>query len=240
MYCVFQAGWVNDSFPLLRMELFAKLLSLPSEDLPDILCIQEMFDPECARILMSGALNELYTSVVYPAGKHFLPILGQNSGLLIASRFKILDARFISYGNHIGSDYWAAKGALCACLELRPDLRMVVMNTHGQANPDTEMLWKFTLNAHARCERIRKENYTRAASFADAFAKKHNAHVSLYTGDFNIIAENNGTKTSEFKSLTSWLGNPRDVFRELHSDAAAFPGLTYSHAQNVWAVGSRG
>jgi len=218
----------NNTYPRERMLLLSKkLLELPQNEIPDVLCLQEMFDPTCVEAL-TPALSQLYGYLLYPAGKHWMPIFGQNSGLLIASRYRIVDAAFMPFSNHIGSDYWAAKGALCASIDLGCGRSVVIMNTHGQADPDTELLWKFTLDGQTRCKRVRKENYARAASFVEAFAQKHGASSSVYCGDFNIPGEDD-----EYNSLLSSLGRPVDVYRKC---CPKKKGFTYSHKCNVWAV----
>lgn len=220
---------INRTDPRGRIRAIARRIVLG--DLAEVVCLQEVFDSACKRI----ARNELAAAFPYTvtnAGRHRVPILGQDSGLFVASKFPIESAAFLGYGNHIGSDWLADKGCLVAKVKLSDQVSVLVANTHGQAAPDPYILWWFMRDARRRVAAIRRENYARAAAFVRQASA--GCQRAIFCGDFNIAAEDEsaGRQTEESKWLHETLGSPHDAFRLCHPDARAVPGFTYDSTKN--------
>lgn len=86
----------------------------------DILCLEEVFDKRAARKL-TDALCPLYGHILYDVGVYACQPPGTcssfkflNSGLFLASRFPVLEARYHCFPNGRGEDALAAKGLLSA------------------------------------------------------------------------------------------------------------------------------
>ncbi|KAK6479958.1 sphingomyelin phosphodiesterase 3 [Huso huso] len=81
----------------------------------DFLCLQEVFDKRAAEKL-KNQLHHYFQHVIYDVGcyawKGCGPFKFLNSGLLLASRYPILDASYRCFPNGRGEDALAAKGAL--------------------------------------------------------------------------------------------------------------------------------
>ncbi len=221
---------INRTDPRSRIRAIAR--HIVRGNLAEVVCLQEVFDSPCKRI----AIRELaaaFPYIVTNAGHHRVPILGQDSGLLVASKWPIESAAFLSYGNHIGSDWLADKGCLVAKVKLSDQASVLVANTHGQANPDPYFPWWFTSDASLRVAAIRRENYARAATFVREAAA--GCQLTIFCGDFNIPGEDqtSGRQTEEFKWLHETLGSPHDAFRLRNPDTLAVPGFTYDSTRNA-------
>nr|XP_014352074.1 PREDICTED: sphingomyelin phosphodiesterase 3 [Latimeria chalumnae] len=87
----------------------------------DLICLQEVFDKRAAAKLKS-ILNPVFGHVLYDVGVYALQ--GRcgfkffNSGLFLASRYPILEAEYHCYSNARGEDALAAKGLLCAKIQV--------------------------------------------------------------------------------------------------------------------------
>ena len=93
--------------------------------------------------------------------------------------------------------------------------------------------WWFTSDASRRVAAIRRENYTRAATFVREAAA--GCQLTIFCGDFNIPGEDqtSGRQTEEFKWLQETLGSPHDAFRLRNPDSLAVPGFTYDSTGNA-------
>lgn len=86
----------------------------------DILCLEEVFDKRAAQKL-TQALRPVYGHILYDVGVYACQPPCRcssfkffNSGLLLASRFPVLDAQYQCFPNSRGEDALAAKGLLSA------------------------------------------------------------------------------------------------------------------------------
>lgn len=81
----------------------------------DVLCLQEVFDKRAAEE-MADVLGGLFGHVLYDVGVYACGSGASfkffNSGLLVASRFPVLDAEYRCFPNGRGEDALAAKGLL--------------------------------------------------------------------------------------------------------------------------------
>ncbi|XP_039220588.1 sphingomyelin phosphodiesterase 5-like isoform X2 [Crotalus tigris] len=87
----------------------------------DIVCLQEVFDPR-ASARLCRFLGPQYEHIIYDVGTYGLPVGPApkllNSGLFLASRYPLLAVEFHCYSNGRGEDAMAAKGLLCAQVQL--------------------------------------------------------------------------------------------------------------------------
>ena len=79
----------------------------------DFICCQEAFDRDCAKLLVSE-LHKVFPWVVYDVGICGIKanLCGLNSGLMVASRYPILDVDFKQFGMKTGLDHVCDKGLL--------------------------------------------------------------------------------------------------------------------------------
>lgn len=84
----------------------------------DIVCLQEVFDKRAA-LKLARALGPLYGHVLYDVGVYACQPAGTcssfkffNSGLLLASRYPVMEAQYHCFPNSRGEDALAAKGLL--------------------------------------------------------------------------------------------------------------------------------
>ncbi|KAI1890075.1 hypothetical protein AGOR_G00169480 [Albula goreensis] len=84
----------------------------------DFLCLQEVFDKQ-AEVKLRRELHSYFPFILSDVGRYAWKgccsrFKCLNSGLLLASRYPILDADYYCYPNGQGEDALAAKGVLCA------------------------------------------------------------------------------------------------------------------------------
>lgn len=117
----------------MEVEVIAKFQEL------DFLCLQETFDRDCSKILISQ-LKQMYPWIVYDVG-YISPRVNYcmlNSGLMFASRYEVLDVRFKPFSKSCGFCSIVSKGLLMAKVLLsrsaveKNDVGYV-FNTHLQA-----------------------------------------------------------------------------------------------------------
>lgn len=104
------------------------------EEGPHIVCLQEVFDDE-ARAAIADGLKDEYPYYVSRAGFKAACGLGEDSGLMIFSKFPIEKVKFVLFYNCVCglSDSVASKGAVRA--DIRIDGKIVrVINTHLYAS----------------------------------------------------------------------------------------------------------
>ena len=79
----------------------------------DFVCLQETFDRDCAKLLVKE-LHKVFPWVVYDAGYFGIKAnrCGLNSGLMVASRYKITDVDFKQFETKCGLDKICDKGVL--------------------------------------------------------------------------------------------------------------------------------
>jgi len=111
-------------------------------DLPndiDIICLQEVFNEQAWTILNITLAKAGYNYFLYDPHDqfiksktfHFMPII--NSGLYIASKYPILNSKFVSYKSAYLEDGLCNKGILMAEIEIDSSRSAVVATTHLQA-----------------------------------------------------------------------------------------------------------
>lgn len=102
-----------------------------SKTAPDILCLQEAFDPDAVGIL-SQHLKAVYP---YQMGVNTpLPFGLHNSGLVILSKYPILEGEFIRFDNMmLGEETLGGKGFMALKVAVGGDRFMSLYNTHLHA-----------------------------------------------------------------------------------------------------------
>ncbi|KAG9466494.1 hypothetical protein GDO78_016573 [Eleutherodactylus coqui] len=90
-------------------------VSLVFPQSPDFLCLQEVFDGRASRKLRR-CLSSSFPYILYdvgPSGPHGCGFKFFNSGLFLASRHPLVNAKYYIYPNARGEDALASKGLLC-------------------------------------------------------------------------------------------------------------------------------
>ena len=79
----------------------------------DFICCQESFDRDCAKLLVRE-FHKIFPWVVYDVGICGIKanLCGLNSGLMVASRYPVLDVDFKQFGTKTGLDHICDKGLL--------------------------------------------------------------------------------------------------------------------------------
>ncbi|XP_056407577.1 sphingomyelin phosphodiesterase 5-like isoform X3 [Hyla sarda] len=98
--------------------LFEVSVDFPQD--PDFICLQEVFDGRASRKLRR-CLGSSYPYILYdvgPTGPHCCGFKFFNSGLFLASRHPLLNAKYYIYPNGRGEDALASKGLLCVKVHL--------------------------------------------------------------------------------------------------------------------------
>lgn len=100
----------------------------------DIVCLQEIFS-DGYRNFMVRTLKDEYPHALDVAA----PSWGTSSGLLVLSKYPILDHRFVPYRKVSGLDRCAEKGVLCALLSVGEQTAVRLFTTHCSASGDAPM-----------------------------------------------------------------------------------------------------
>ena len=147
----------------------------------DVVCLQEMFGSFSTRRKKLIAYAQSIGFAHYATGPSSNIFKGKfvDSGLLILSKFKLLDHVILQYTNGIKSDNLSAKGAICIKVEVLGQV-MAIFTTHLQAS--------YTLNLTESSDVVRIRQLQ--LHELNAFIRKTtqlNDHI-IVTGDFNINA----------------------------------------------------
>jgi len=124
--------------PRERAEELAKhLLKMDDENPRDVLCLQEVFDNlakfglgKDAQKIVMDKLKEKFPYILHDVGHRGYPFAG--SGLIVFSKYPIVDAEFHRYPNLAGFDSLSNKGFVAAKIQ-KGDRFFTVYNTHTQA-----------------------------------------------------------------------------------------------------------
>ncbi|XP_073418299.1 sphingomyelin phosphodiesterase 5-like isoform X1 [Dendrobates tinctorius] len=98
--------------------LFEVSLVFPQD--ADFICLQEVFDGRASQ-KMRRCLGSSFPYILYdvgPSGPHGCGFKFFNSGLFLASRHPLLNAKYYIYPNGRGEDALASKGLLCVKVQL--------------------------------------------------------------------------------------------------------------------------
>lgn len=145
------------------------------------------------------------------------------SGLLLLSKHRIVNPRFVEYKCLAGLDALADKGIISAKLLLHQD---------GSYTP----FW--VVITHAQSGESRDDVAARRAGLDQLYSVlrglAYGSSPLLLFGDLNVIGEDAGHTTTEYlimRRMFDSLGLS-DLYRVVHPDAFAAPGFTYDPATN--------
>ncbi len=136
----------------------------------DVLFFQEAFQACSVRIL-SDLLTKNYRHIVHTIAPNEW---GLNSGLMIASKYKVLDVHFRPFNNCTGEDWLANKGFVRAAVDLGEGRTAVLYNVHGQSKPGKPFA------------RIRQEQLQTMREAIKADNQGANHEAVILCGDFNL------------------------------------------------------
>jgi endonuclease/exonuclease/phosphatase family metal-dependent hydrolase len=153
----------------------------------DVLCFQEAFDAPSKEIL-TNTLKPLYP-YIYSDVRSGAFLVGVNSGLMIFSKYKIIDRFIKTYKYATGDSFLSKKSIMGVCLQVENET-VCVFNTHMQAGGNTKwylrLLEPFTPNLSTNQIRMTQLDEAKKAIFTFIRGKK-----SVFMGDFNINAYSN-------------------------------------------------
>ncbi len=164
----------------------------------DIICLQEVFDEEIRSTLIKS-LENIYSNIIEKGDISF--DLRQDSGLFIASKYKIEEWDFFPFLNGVGWDAISNKGFIGAQIKSEEG-NFSLINTHLQA--DYSFIGQHEDIREKQLKDIKNISYI------------YNINTSvIITGDFNISAEESDLKTltPEYIKMQKLL-DVKDLFRE--------------------------
>lgn len=130
-----------------NVQAIKKYLSkLDGAKLPDVICLQEMFDPGAQQAIIEG-LQNFFPYIRYDFGPRWtiFEMGAMNSGLMILSRHPILETSFHRFHNSLGDESLSNKGV--AIVRINKQGRLVdIANTHTQAGSSLGSLKKFFMS----------------------------------------------------------------------------------------------
>jgi len=181
----------------------------------DIICLQEMFSLANYRqqLLLKVAREKGFPYYAKSVDPHWLSGKFIDAGLVILSKYPILDTDGMIYcsGNQI--DSWAAKQTIYAKIQISPTFFVHVFTTHMQAS---------YYDNHASINIINdKVRATQVQEMADFIKRKTEGspYPVLITGDFNIDSRG---ESSEYQymmeTLTAARPSVKDLLKEAHND----------------------
>lgn len=171
--------------------LLNKILMMDNENLPDVICFQELTS-RIARHKVIQGLKDLYPHryVDTRTGKY---LVGVNSGLAIFSRYPILNTMIKSYTVYRGVENFARKGIMGVRLEIdKFDKQNVlysgtvcIFTTHLQAGiGDEPCVCKWFDSNHLSTNELKTRQVEEAADYINEFV--YSDEPVIFCGDFNI------------------------------------------------------
>lgn len=129
-----------------------------------------------------------------------------DSGLVILSKFPILEKDFVEFKKSISSDSLAAKGCLYASIHIsqNPFFKIHLFNVHLQASYHDKKSEK----KKAEFEKVRKTQLIQVKEFIDRKTKDDEFPI-LLVGDFNINGFRNSSQKEEDSEEYLWM---KDLF----------------------------
>lgn len=183
----------------------------------DVVCLQEVFstlNTRRAQIISLASKKGFAYSCNSPSPGFFKAQV-IDGGLLILSRFPILESDFMGFGNGMFPDIFSYKGILHARIQT-PGKNINFFTLHTQATYPTDDLDKLELYRQVRREQLEhSEKFVmdKVGIYQEPF---------LILGDFNINA-----KSEEYSSLLQILQelNVKDLIREKYGESPSTYGV---------------
>lgn len=169
----------------------------------DIVCLQEVFAQGSRNELVKRLKDEYPYMVVRSGGQ----LLGEGSGLFVASKLPILKYKFYPFNNGIGSDAWCQKGLLSIKFDLSalvPNRSLFVHTTHLQSNPDGSLPWLLSGVGIEKAIEVREEQLKMIRKILDTCITNEQENGQslenismILCGDFHIVAEQEMKSSSQ-------------------------------------------
>jgi exonuclease III len=185
----------------------------------DIVSLNEVWADSSKEKLVKGLVSKFPYSY-YPKTKESPIKLG--SGLLVLSKFKIIDPSFTQFTDLVGSDDWSQKGFIWVKLMIDSSTPIYFIATHTQSGESTA-----EVNA-------RWSNFKQIFAAINASGIVDNTPLFV-AGDLNVIGEyKGGAATSEYtKVKNSFLSlGLVDAYRTLKPQANIDHGFSYNGFKN--------
>lgn len=178
------------------------------EEKPDIICFQEMYT-YCQRSFVINKLKDQYP-YQFKDTRMGAFIFGVNSGLLVLSKFPILDKLLFQYTIKLGAENLARKGVMLLKLQLAPDKTIFVGTTHQQGGDGWETWWPLDFYKCTHNEFIVKSIYVQEAmeQIINFVGTNWENEVIIYMGDFNTV----NTEDAKYYEFTKFWLQARDTF----------------------------
>ncbi|EDR22304.1 hypothetical protein, conserved [Entamoeba dispar SAW760] len=167
----------------------------------DIICFQEVFkELNWRREKLLKKAKKAGFKYRIQTEKPLFPLFLCDAGLVIISRFPIVENQFRMYTRGIYADAVASKGVLYAKIEVQPEKYILVFDTHTQAD--------YTLDPEkARPSRDRRMVHIREyAAFVQEKTTGNN-FPAICCGDFNVNGRAGTDGTTESPEYTEFLQN---------------------------------
>ncbi len=148
----------------------------------DIVCLQELFHTEAAEYL-TEKLRVKFPYMIYNVGTRSC---GLNSGLMIASKFPIVDAEFWRHTHRSGVEHYSNKGSLAATIKPSADQTIIIFNSH--LNAETSPSDAFPEGAKSYRESQISQLKEKIDTYIDQSVDESNPIVPavFVAGDFNL------------------------------------------------------
>ena len=181
----------------------------------DIICFQELFttlNDRKHRMIREGSKRGLkyYISAKVPS---FFSKYLVDSGLLILSRYPIVENDFYEYYLNISGDSPTGKGVLYAKIEIKKNVYVFLFNTHLQSTyfEDTQENIDITVQIRTKqSEELINFIYNKLTNIPKTEIKKGKI---ILLGDFNIDAHDNIFAQDKFK-LPKYKYTEYDIFNK--------------------------
>jgi len=216
LYCL---PWLASAFspsscPLSSERSTAFLEHIPSYD---VIALQEVWDPRYRSLERFARLNNLHVvGSSAPSSFSYLSLRIFGGGLMILSKYPIVDTQEIVFDKGSHSDRFVTKGVLYAKIQVGSSY-VHVFNTHLQASYGHE--FDFVNNPYAT---IRQKQLKKLAEFVERVASNDQYPVML-VGDFNVnarTAPDDGSDSKEYADMLKFLHSPSykvvDILKEHH------------------------
>jgi len=216
-----------------RLHDFIKLI-----DEYDIICLQEMFGSFTFRkeVLIESAIQKGFLFVV-TSETPFLSTKLVDSGLIILSRYPIIESSFVPYGYGVNDDGLADTGVIFAKIQIRNSY-LFLFNTQLQASYLTSEPREFRLEVETRFIQIKELNYC-IRQILNTLNYLSNIDEIILLGDFNVDAFNykhkipkglkqelNINKDNKYnKAITEY----EDFIKLLNSNKLSVTNMFYKH-----------
>jgi len=184
----------------------------------DVISLQEVWDPCYKSVERFARKNNLHVvGSSSPSTRNYLALRIFGGGLMITSKYPIVDTQQIVFDKGSHSDRFVTKGALYAKVKVGSSY-VHVFNTHLQASYGYEFDW----SGNNPYTTIRQKQLKKLATFIDRVTSKDNFPI-MVMGDFNVnarISPDDGADSHEYLDMLKLLQSSSyqivDILKEQH------------------------